>query len=46
LETGTITNIIVPGSTRLINMFAGANNLVIPWNKIKCIGNDVILVDI
>ena len=46
LETGVITSIIVPGSTKLFSMFSGNNDIVIPWNKIKCIGDDVILVEI
>ena len=35
LETGTITHIIVPGSSKIINIFAGNNDIVIPWQKIK-----------
>ena len=46
LETGTITHIIVPGSSKIINIFAGNNDNVIPWQKIKCIGEDLILVEI
>ena len=46
LETGTITSIIVPGERKISNMFSGTNDIVIPWEKIKCIGTDVILVDI
>lgn len=46
LETGTITSIIVPGERNIKNVFSGANDIVIPWEKIKCIGDDVILVDI
>ena len=46
LETGTITHIIVPGSSKIINIFAGNNDIVIPWQKIKCIGDDLILVEI
>lgn len=45
LETGIITSIIVPGGTKLFNVFA-SNDLVIPWESIKCIGDDVILVEI
>jgi len=37
LKTGTITSIIVPGSNKLINMFAGNNDIVIPWENVKCI---------
>ena len=37
LESGTITSIIVPGSNKMINMFTSSNDIVIPWNQIKCI---------
>ena len=46
LETGVITSIIVPGSSRKINLFAGTNDILIPWKNIKCIGDDIILVEI
>ena len=44
-KTGTITEIIVPGNTKFFNIFSNGNELVIPWNSIKTIGDDVILVD-
>ena len=46
LESGVITSIIVPGNSKLINLFAGNNDIVIPWQDIKCIGEDIILVEI
>ena len=46
LESGVITSIIVPGNSKLLNLFAGNNDIVIPWQDIKCIGEDIILVDI
>lgn len=46
LETGMITSIIVPGSNKLINIFGGSNEIEIPWTDIKCIGEDLILVEI
>ena len=46
LNTGTITSIIVPGTTRLLNVFSGGNEIVIPWNKVKVISDDLILVEI
>lgn len=46
LENGRITSIIVPGSKKLMNMFAREDDIVIDWERIKCIGDDVILVDI
>lgn len=45
-ETGRITSIIVPGSKKLISMFTKDSDIVIGWDKIKCIGDDVILVEI
>ena len=46
LETGRITSIIVPGSKKLMSMFSKEDDIVIEWEKIKCIGDDIILVDI
>lgn len=45
LETGIITSIVVPGSTKAFNFFS-SNDLTIPWQNIKCIGEDVILVEV
>lgn len=45
LKTGTITSIIVPGNTKFFNFFSTGNDVVIPWENITCIGNDIILVD-
>ncbi len=46
LETGTITSIIVPGNNKMFNIFSTNNEIVIPWDKIKAIGEDIILVEI
>ena len=46
LESGTITSIIVPGSNKMLSVFSSNNDIVIPWQQIKCIGDDVILVEI
>ncbi len=46
LDTGKITQIIVPGSNKLLNIFSQNNEVVIPWQNIKCIGEDLILVEI
>lgn len=45
LKTGTITSIIVPGNTKFFNLFSTGNDIVIPWENITCIGDDIILVD-
>ncbi|MBR2743717.1 MAG: YlmC/YmxH family sporulation protein [Clostridia bacterium] len=46
LETGRITSIIVPGSKKMMNIFSKDDDIVIEWERIKCIGDDIILVDI
>lgn len=46
LETGAITDIIVPGERKIKAMFSNSNDIVIEWARIRCIGEDVILVDI
>lgn len=45
LITGRIKAIIVPGQNRIFGFLKGEGDVVIPWEKIKKIGNDVILVD-
>ena len=45
LETGRIISIIVPGNTKRFNIFSSGNDIEIPWANIKCIGEDLILVD-
>ena len=47
LESGRITSIIVPGGTnRFMSLFSTSNDIVIPWDRIKCISDDLILVEI
>ena len=46
-QTGRITSIIVPGGTnKILNFFSSNNDIIIEWEKIKCIGEDLILVEI
>lgn len=45
MEKGAIEAIIVPGRAKLFN-FSKNGDCVIPWNKIKKIGDDVILVEL
>lgn len=46
LGTGNITSIIVPESNKMINIFSTGNEITIPWENVKCIGEDIILVEI
>ena len=46
-EQGCVKAIILPGSTGFLGSFMGRNDdFVIPWNRIKKIGMDVILVEV
>lgn len=46
LKNGSITSIIVPGSSKPFSFLSASTDIVITWDKIKCIGDNVILVDI
>ena len=46
LKSGSIVSIIVPGSKKILDIFTNSNDITIPWEKVKCIGEDIILVDI
>lgn len=46
INFATTTSIIVPGGNKLLSIFSSSNDIIIPWNKIKCIGEDTILVDV
>ena len=46
LKTGTITSIIVPGNSKGFGLFLGNEGISIPWESIKCISDEIILVDI
>lgn len=42
---GTIKSIVVAQTGRIIKSLTGKNTLEIPWDKVRVIGEDVILVD-
>lgn len=46
LKTGVIKEIIVPGDNKLFGIFSSNDEIVIPWNAIKCISDEIILVEI
>lgn len=45
MNTGRLNSIIVPGLGKIFGMFGGKGDYIIPWDKIKTIGSDIILVD-
>lgn len=46
LKEGKILKVFVPGPSKILGMFGGQKEYVIPWNRITKIGEDIILVDI
>ena len=42
---GNIISVIINKGIKLSNIFSTKEQIVIPWNKIIKIGNDVIIVD-
>ena len=46
LPTGKVIAIVVPGPTRLSFLFKGERDSIIPWQNIRKIGEDVVLVEI
>ncbi|MGI6576193.1 MAG: YlmC/YmxH family sporulation protein [bacterium] len=46
VEEGTISALIVPGAVRVLGLFGKNDDLIIPWEKIRKIGVDVILVEV
>ncbi len=45
LESGRLRAIVVPGQRGMFSIFGRNEDIVIPWDKIKRIGQDVILVE-
>ena len=46
LSQGTIKSIVVAQVGKVLKSLGGKNNITIPWNNVKLIGEDVILVEI
>lgn len=46
LDRGNIRAIILPNSGRILGMFSRGDGIVVPWENIKKIGMDVILVEV
>jgi len=45
LEDGRIEAIIIPGGGRFFGLIGKENEFVIPWERVKKVGEDIILVD-
>jgi YlmC/YmxH family sporulation protein len=45
VDSGRLVAIVVPGSSRYFGLFGRGDDIVIPWDCIKRIGDDLILVE-
>ena len=45
LENGYVKSLIIPRKTGFFGIFIKKDEYVIPWNKIKKIGDDIIFVE-
>lgn len=45
-DEGSIESLIVPGPARVLGVFGRDSEYVIPWDAVKQIGDDIILVDV
>ncbi|HHX27783.1 MAG TPA: YlmC/YmxH family sporulation protein [Firmicutes bacterium] len=46
LASGRIRAVVVPGQPKMLGVFGRSDDYVVPWENIKKIGEDVILVEI
>jgi YlmC/YmxH family sporulation protein len=46
LDTGKVKAFVIPGAKRILPIFGKTEDIVIPWNKVKKIGIDFILVEL
>lgn len=46
IESGDITDIVLPSMGKILGLFGKSNDLVIPWENMMKIGTDTILVDL
>ena len=45
VEGGRIASLIVPAQARFFGLFGHPNDYIIPWDCVKRVGDDIILID-
>ncbi len=45
LDTGRVRALVVPGRLRLFGLLGRDRERVFPWSAIRCLGEDIVLVD-
>ncbi len=44
-DTGKIKALIIPGQSKVLGIFGKENEFVIPWESIRKIGDDIVLIE-
>ena len=45
LESGRVSNLVVPGPARFFGLFGRKEDIIIPWDEVRRFGEDIILVE-
>ena len=45
IESGNMMSIVIPGELKFFGLLGRYEDIVIPWNKIDKIGDDIILIN-
>ena len=45
VETGRITAVILPGESRMFGLLGHSDDVIIPWDKIRKVSDDMVLVE-
>ena len=46
VELGRMTALILPGESRIFGLFGNSEDIIIPWDKVKKVSDDMILVEV
>ncbi len=46
LETGKVASLVISGGRRRFGILPAGRNVIVPWEKIKRIGADTVLVEL
>ncbi len=45
MDKGTLNSVIIPGAGKVLGLFGKGEDIVIPWECIRTIGDELILVE-
>ncbi|MDD6309021.1 MAG: YlmC/YmxH family sporulation protein [Clostridia bacterium] len=45
-DTGCVEALVIPGQGKVLGLFGKDNEYIIPWDSIKKIGDDIVLVEL